>query len=187
MSWQDVRSFYEDPEDEEYDFKLLGKTEQAARKWHTCEHCQGGIAPGQRYESIRALDEGRFTILKYHTDRDQCRAAELAREEEERWQSDVMAEMMGEEWVREHAHKCGRCQGWGDDLQGGVSAEDWISCRRCGGAGQWDSGEAFPAAFDMETTEPRIPADLTNLYRPHPRKAPVVTAVQPYDENNVPF
>lgn len=71
MSWQDVRSFYEDPEEYEPDFKVLGQSKRTARKWHTCEMCEGGIAPGQQYESIRSLDEGRFSIIKHHTDRDQ--------------------------------------------------------------------------------------------------------------------
>ena len=71
MSWED-----DEPENWTPDFKLLRpEKERTARRHHTCETCEGAIEPGQRYKSFVALDEGKFTVTKWHSDRDECAAA----------------------------------------------------------------------------------------------------------------
>ena len=166
--WQDVRSFYEDPEPYEDDFVTLGDSKPTAKKCHTCDDCQGSIEPGEQYRKFVGIEEGRFVIKKYHIGSDRCAEGERLVEEWCRQRDEIHCDFMEQQWVRDRAGECGTCDGIGLDLFDYVGDQ----CKVCGGAGQWDSGEDFPAAFEVETTEPRIPADLTNIYRPSPRKAP---------------
>jgi hypothetical protein len=73
-----------------------------------------------------------------------------------RQRDEVHCEFMERQWVWDRAGECGTCDGIGLDLFEDVGD----LCKVCGGAGKWDSGEDVPAAFDVETTEPRISADL---------------------------
>jgi hypothetical protein len=82
-------------------------------------------------------------------------------EELDRQRDEIHCDFMEQQWVRDRAGECGTCDGIGLDLFEEVGER----CKVCGGAGRWDSGGEFPTAFDVETTEPRIPADMTNIYR----------------------
>lgn len=166
--WQDVRSFYEDPEPFEDDFVTLGDATPVARKHHTCDACEGTIEVGEKYRKFVGIHEGQFTIQKYHIGAGRCVEEENRVEEWYRHRDEITVDLMWETHTRDHAILCTTCDGWGIDLHQLVGDQ----CKVCGGAGQWDSGEDFPAAFEVETTEPRIPADLTNIYRPSPSKAP---------------
>jgi hypothetical protein len=66
MSWQDVRSFYEEPDDYEPDWRTLRYSTHTARIPHHCDTCDCLIQPGQRYQIMVALDEGEFKIWRHH-------------------------------------------------------------------------------------------------------------------------
>jgi hypothetical protein len=183
MSWQDVRSFYEDPEPFEDDFRTLSESTPKARRAHTCDECGGLIAAGEKYRKFVGINEGHFEITKYHLSGARCIEGEKQRAEWESIQNDIMGDIMTEAYVRAHSVLCGLCDGWRFDLYDMVG--DF--CTACGGAGQWDAGEVFPEAFDTETTEPRLPATLWNLFVPSkPRQKPPEPAVA-YDADNLPF
>lgn len=55
------REPYEGP-----DFKVLRQSKYKARKHHNCEGCDKGIHPGETYEQVVFLEDGKFGIIRYH-------------------------------------------------------------------------------------------------------------------------
>lgn len=72
MAWSDIRHHYEEGDFQEPDWKLLSDTKHTARTTKTCAHCESLIEPRQVYRKIAALDEGKFTLICSHEDRDTC-------------------------------------------------------------------------------------------------------------------
>lgn len=74
-----MSSFLAAAEQPDYDYadisyRVLSDTTHTARKWHTCDSCDGIIQAGTLYGKRVALDEGEFTVFKYHADRTKCRS-----------------------------------------------------------------------------------------------------------------
>ncbi len=80
-AYRETGAFDCDPDDCGPDFKVLSQSKHTARKPHSCDICDGLIAPGQWYEKVVLLNDGSFEIRKEHLDREECTAARKTAEE----------------------------------------------------------------------------------------------------------